>query len=42
MAKVIKFYIPDRFRKIVKWMPQQQHGRMLEFAVAQKTNRLTF
>jgi hypothetical protein len=36
MAKVIEFYIPARFRKVVKWVPQQEHGRLLEFAVAQK------
>jgi hypothetical protein len=36
MAKVIEFYIPARFRKVVKWVPQQQRGRVLEFPVAQK------
>jgi hypothetical protein len=36
MAKVIKFYVPARFRKVVKWVPQQEHGRVLEFAVTQK------
>jgi hypothetical protein len=36
MAKVIEFYVPARFRKSVKWVPQQERGRMLEFAVAQK------
>ena len=36
MAKVIEFYIPSRFRKVVKWVPQQQRGRVLEFPVAQK------
>jgi len=35
MAKVIKFYVPARFRKILKWVPQQQRGRVLEFPVAQ-------
>jgi hypothetical protein len=23
MAKVIEFYVPARFRKVVKWVPQQ-------------------
>jgi hypothetical protein len=36
MAKVIEFYVPVCFRKIVKWMPPQQRARVLEFAVAQK------
>ena len=36
MAKVIEFYVPARFRKGVKWVPQQECGRVLEFAVAQK------
>jgi len=36
MAKVIAFYVPARFRKVVKWVPQQQRGRVLEFPVAQK------
>ena len=36
MAKVIEFYIPARFRKAVKWVPQQKRGRVLEFPVAQK------
>jgi hypothetical protein len=36
MAKVIEFYVPARFRKVVKWVPRQERGRMLEFAVAQK------
>ena len=36
MAKAIEFYIPARFRKAVKWVPQQQRGRVLEFPMAQK------
>jgi hypothetical protein len=36
MAHVIEFYIPVRFRKAVKWVPQQQRGRVLEFPVSQK------
>jgi hypothetical protein len=36
MANVIEFYIPVRFRKAVKWVPQQQRGRVLEFPVPQK------
>jgi hypothetical protein len=36
MAKVIEFYVPARFRKVLKWVPQQQRGRVLEFSVVQK------
>jgi len=36
MANVIEFYIPVRFRKSAKWVPQQQRGRVIEFAAAQK------
>jgi len=36
MANLIEFYIPVRYRKPVKWVPQQQRGRILEFARAQK------
>jgi hypothetical protein len=36
MAKVIEFYVPVRFRRVVKRVPQQERGRVLEFAVAQK------
>jgi hypothetical protein len=31
MAKVIEFYVPDRFHKKVKWVPPEQRGRVLEF-----------
>ena len=36
MAKVIEFYVPARFRKPVKWVPQEQRGQLLEFHVLQK------
>ena len=36
MAKMIAFYVPARFRKAVKWVPQQQRGRLLGFTAAQK------
>jgi hypothetical protein len=31
MAKVIEFYIPNNFRKPLKWAPQLQCGRVIEF-----------
>ena len=34
MAKIIKFYIPQSFRKISKWLPEKERGKLLEFSVA--------
>jgi hypothetical protein len=31
MAQVIQFYIPDRFRKKVRWVPSEQRGKVIEF-----------
>ena len=31
MAKVIEFYIPNNFHKPVKWVPELQRGKLLEF-----------
>lgn len=31
VANVVEFYIPSRFRKRVKWTPQQQRGKLIEF-----------
>jgi hypothetical protein len=31
MAKVIEFYVPKNFRKPLKWAPQLQLGRVIEF-----------
>jgi len=31
MAKVIEFYIPKNFRKPLKWAPQLQRGKVIEF-----------
>jgi hypothetical protein len=36
MAKVIDFYIPERFRRKVRWVPPEQRGKMLEFPVEVK------
>jgi hypothetical protein len=33
MAKVIEFYVPDRFRKKVKWVPPQLRGKVIELPV---------
>jgi hypothetical protein len=34
MAKVIEFYIPQRFRKVSKWLPPNERGKVLEFPIA--------
>jgi hypothetical protein len=34
MAKIIDFYIPQSFRKVSKWLPPNEHGKLLEFPVA--------
>ena len=31
MAKIIEFYIPQRFRKVSKWFPPSQAGKVLAF-----------
>jgi hypothetical protein len=33
MAQVIEFYVPDRFRKKVRWVPPAQRGKVIEFPV---------
>jgi len=34
MAKIIEFYIPQSFRKVSKWLPANERGKLLEFSVA--------
>jgi hypothetical protein len=36
MALVIEFYVPDRFRKKVRWTPPTQRGKVIKFPAAQK------
>jgi len=31
MAKIIEFYIPQSFRKVSKWVPPNERGKVLEF-----------
>jgi len=38
VAKVIEFYIPNTFRKSMKWVPGGQRGKIIEFA-SQTKNR---
>ena len=31
LAKIIEFYIPNRFQKKVAWAPPQKHAKVIEF-----------
>lgn len=31
MAKIIEFYIPARFKKKTRWVPEALRGKVLEF-----------
>jgi len=34
MAKIIEFYIPPSFRKVSKWSPPAERGKLLMFPMA--------
>jgi hypothetical protein len=34
VAKVIEFYVPNRFRRSVKWVSPEARGRVIEFGAA--------
>ena len=34
MAKIIEVYIPERFQKTVRWLPEPQHGKVIEFPLS--------
>jgi hypothetical protein len=34
MAKIIEFYIPQSFRKVSKWSPPAERGKVLVFPLA--------
>ena len=37
MAKIIEFYIPESYRKKAgKWIPPEQNGKVIPFAVPEK------
>jgi hypothetical protein len=36
VAKVIEFYVPNNFRKALKWVPELQRGKILEFCTQTK------
>ena len=31
VAKIIEFYVPNNFRKRVKWVSPEQRGKIIEF-----------
>jgi hypothetical protein len=35
-AKTIEFYIPQSFRKVSKWFPPGQTGKVLVFSLAER------
>jgi hypothetical protein len=34
MARIIEFYIPQSFRKVSRWLPLNERGKVLEFRMA--------
>jgi hypothetical protein len=36
MAKLIEYYVPERFQKTGKWIPPAQRGKVIQFPVAEK------
>lgn len=33
VAKVIEFYLPNNFKKKVKWVSSEQRGKVIEFGL---------
>jgi hypothetical protein len=42
MTNVIEFYIPTSFRKPVKWVPEIQRGKLLDFHPQTKVSLARF
>lgn len=36
MAKVIQFYVPDKFRQRAKWVAPTQRGKVIQFPLQRK------
>lgn len=36
MAQLIEYYIPDKFKKKVKWIPPAERGKVIAFPVDEK------
>lgn len=39
MAKMIEFYIPQSFRRVSRWLPENERGKLLEFSAVRKSAR---
>jgi len=37
MAKIIEFYVPNRFRPSTKWVPPIRRGQVIEFYIPKKS-----
>jgi hypothetical protein len=35
MAKIIEFFVPEKFKKKAKWIPPEQYGKVIPFSVPQ-------
>ena len=33
MAQLIQYYVPDKFKTKVKWIPQHDRGKLINFPV---------
>ena len=42
MAQVIEFYIPDSFRRKVKWLPAERRGKIIEFPSGVKNQHKSY
>ena len=36
VAKIIEYYIPERFEKKAEWIPPDQRGKVIQFPAPQK------
>jgi hypothetical protein len=36
MAQVIRFYIPERYKKNSRWVPPEQKGKLITFPVEER------
>jgi len=36
VAQLIEYYVPDKFKKKVKWIPQQDRGKLITFPMDEK------
>jgi len=36
MAQLIEYYVPDKFKTKVKWIPQHDRGKLITFPVDEK------